>query len=131
MLYTEILKDARVFARLYKKGFKASCPGVTAYFLRNNRPYNRFGITAGKKIGGAVERNRAKRILRAAYRKNELSVPLGCDIVFVAREEINGKKSTEFDRLFVKLERAVSEAPEKPSTAKKQEKRRNKPGTQQ
>lgn len=103
MLYTEILKDPKVFSRLYKKGERTGGAGLTAYCLPNKRPYNRLGITAGKKVGGAVQRNRAKRIIRAAYRKNELILPIGYDIVIVARPEINGKKSDGLDRFYQRL----------------------------
>lgn len=103
MLYSETLKDPKVFSKIYKKGGKTGNIFAVAYFMRNRLPYNRIGITAGKKIGGAVERNRAKRIIRAAYRKNELLFPLGFDIVIVARQEIAGKKSQDLDVMFLKL----------------------------
>lgn len=108
MLYTEILKDPGVYTRLYKKGARVHSNGAVAHFMPNKCSYNRFGITVGKKVGGAVERNRAKRIIRAAYRKNELLLPLGYDIVIVARPELNGKKSTELDAFFSKLSFAMS-----------------------
>lgn len=108
MLYTEILKDPSVFSKIYKKGARASGSGLCAYFVQNCRPYNRFGITAGKKVGGAVERNRAKRIIRAAYRKNELLLPLGYDIVVVARADIIAKKSTELDGFMLKLSKEMN-----------------------
>ncbi len=108
MLYTEILKDPSVFSKIYKKGARASGSGLCAYFVQNRRPYNRFGITAGKKVGGAVERNRAKRIIRAAYRKNELLLPLGYDIVVVARADIIAKKSTELDGFMLKLSKEMN-----------------------
>ena len=108
MLYTDIIKNPAIFSRCYKKGLRVSGPGVTAYCFRTGRPYNSFGITAGKKVGGAVSRNRAKRILRAAYRKNELLLPIGYDIVIVARQEIEGKKSTSFDGFFRKIASELS-----------------------
>lgn len=101
MLYTQILKDRKVFLKLYKKGRFAVCPEVTAYFLPNRLEQNRFGITCGKKIGNAVARNRAKRIIRSAYRLNEQLIPKGFDIVFVAREGIIGSKSCDIER-FIK-----------------------------
>ena len=88
---------------MYKKGARVAGVGAVAYYSQNRRPYNRFGITVGKKIGGAVERNRAKRIIRAAYRKNELLLPIGYDIIIVARPDINGKKSTELDGFMRRL----------------------------
>lgn len=44
-----------------------------------------MGVTATKKIGGAVQRNRAKRLIREAYRQLEPGIPAGWDFVFVAR----------------------------------------------
>ena len=115
MLYTDILKDPKVFAKIYRKGRRVSGPGVAAYFILNRRPFNRFGITAGKKVGGAVQRNRAKRIIRAAYRKNELLLPIGYDIVIVARPDIAQKKSTELDGFMKKLSKEMIKNCEKAS----------------
>lgn len=103
VLYTEILKDERIFSRLYKKGSRCGGKYLGAYYAPNRLSFNRFGITAGKKIGCAVERNRAKRIIRAAYRKNELILPIGYDIVLVARPDIGGVKSDDLDGFFFKL----------------------------
>lgn len=100
MLYTEILKDKKIFLKLYKKGRFTACDEVTAYFLPNRMGYNRFGITAGKKLGNAVTRNRIKRIIRSAYRQSETILPSGFDIVVVGREGIIGKKSTDIENFF-------------------------------
>ncbi len=101
MLYTEHIKDNKLFLRLYKRGKYVATEYFTAYYMPNKLPFNRFGITAGKKIGSAVVRNRAKRILREAYRKNEILMPVGYDIVFVARAEIVGAKTGDIERFIV------------------------------
>ncbi|WP_418849628.1 ribonuclease P protein component, partial [Ruminococcus sp.] len=75
---------------------------VAAYFYPNGSPYNRLGITAGKKQGCAVTRNRIKRIVRAAYRLNEAEFPLGYDIVFVGRNDIGEKKTQDIERFIKK-----------------------------
>lgn len=85
MIYTEVLNRNKDFMNLYHRGKSLVSKSVVIYFRPNGLPYNRFGITAGKKVGNAVMRNRAKRIIRQAYRENELLSPLGIDIVFVAR----------------------------------------------
>ena len=85
MIYTEVLNRNKDFMNLYHSGKSLVSKAVVIYFRPNGLPYNRFGITAGKKVGNAVMRNRAKRIIRQAYRENELLFPLGIDIVFVAR----------------------------------------------
>ena len=56
---------------------------------------NRLGLSVSKKIGGAVERNRAKRIIRAAYSTVEGDLKRGNLIVISAKPEILGCKSTE------------------------------------
>ena len=115
MLYTEILKDPKVFSRIYRKGSRFFSSGICAYFAVNRCPYNRFGITVGKKVGGAVERNRAKRIIRAAYRKNEILLPIGYDIVISATANINGKKSSDLDGFMNKLSKEMNRNREKTS----------------
>ncbi|MGN0677465.1 MAG: ribonuclease P protein component [Ruminococcus sp.] len=95
MLYTEILNNNRDFLALYRKGKFTASKNIVIYVRKNNLPFNRLGITAGKKIGNAVHRNRAKRIIRQAYRENELAMPLGIDIVIVARSSVCSAKSTE------------------------------------
>lgn len=96
MLYTEILNDNRDFLALYKKGRYSACKYSVIYVRPNGRPFNRLGITAGKKVGNAVCRNRAKRLIRLAYRQNEINMPVGMDIVIVARSQICEIKSQEY-----------------------------------
>lgn len=102
MLFSETICDNKLYLKLYKKGEYVASPFLTAYFLKNNMPVNRIGITTGKKIGKAVQRNRARRIIRAAYRLTESEFPIGYDIVFVAREGIIDKKSTDIIEFFKK-----------------------------
>jgi ribonuclease P protein component len=54
-----------------------------------------FALVAGKKIGGAVQRNRARRILRAALREVAPRGVEGHDIVLVAREGIRGARTQD------------------------------------
>ncbi len=96
MLYTKILKDNKDFLTLYKKGKYIVSKYSVIYVKPNGRSFNRFGITAGKKIGNAVCRNRAKRLIRLAYRQSEIDMPIGIDIVIVARSGILNIKSDEY-----------------------------------
>lgn len=69
---------------------------------------NRLGLAVSKKVGGAVKRSRAKRIIRAAYSTVEDSLCKGFLIVISAKPEIDGKKSTDIAKemkyAFSKLE---------------------------
>lgn len=98
MLFTTVMKSNRDFSRAYKKGRFCACKEVCAYYTANRTPYNKLGITTSKKLGNAVVRNRARRLIRAAYRLSESALPLGYDIVIVAREGIKDKKSTDIER---------------------------------
>ena len=96
MLYTEILNDNKDFLALYKKGRYVASKYSVIYVRPNGRPFNRLGITAGKKVGNAVCRNRAKRLIRLAYRQYEVDMPVGMDIVIVARSALTSVKSQEY-----------------------------------
>ena len=97
MVYTDVLNKNKDFLDLYRRGRSIVSKTVVIYFRPNGLPCNRFGITAGKKVGNAVMRNRAKRIIRQAYRDNELLFPVGIDIVFVARRSAAEVKEDVLD----------------------------------
>jgi ribonuclease P protein component len=54
-----------------------------------------FSVVASRKVGGAVERNRAKRILRAAWREIPSDASDASDVVLVAREGVRGMKTQD------------------------------------
>ena len=96
MLYTEILNDNKDFLTLYKKGKYSASKYSVIYVKPNGKSFNRLGSTAGKKVGNAVSRNRAKRLIRLDYRMSEVHMPVGMDIVIVARSFICSVKSQEY-----------------------------------
>ena len=84
MLYSKSLKLNHIFRRLYAT--KGVANGYLVLYARKNREgVNRVGITTGKKLGGAVVRNRVRRRLREVYRLSEEKFRPGWDIVVVAR----------------------------------------------
>ena len=86
MKNAQVLNENRDFLRLYRRGKSAVSSSLVTYARRGGRKnLRRVGITATKKVGGAVQRNRAKRLIRAAWREVEPSAPYGWDFVFVAR----------------------------------------------
>lgn len=89
------LKENRDFRRAYSKGKSYVSPDLVTYVIKNNTNNLRIGITTGKKIGKAVERNRAKRVIRAAYYEVCDHIRMGYDIVFVARTKTLYRKSTD------------------------------------
>lgn len=84
---TIVLNTNSDFRRAYWRGKSYKHPALVTYVNKNRAGICRIGITASKKIGNAVHRNRAKRVIRAAFArcKPELTAGTGYDIVFVAR----------------------------------------------
>ena len=85
MLNTASLKDNRDFRHIYAGGRQSPGRLVVLYTMPNGLSGNRLGVTAGKKVGNAVTRNRVKRWVKEAYRVLEPGVANGYDIVIVAR----------------------------------------------
>lgn len=88
------LCENKDFRTLYYRGKSRVHAGVVTYVRRNRLGYPRVGITTGKKVGGAVQRNRSRRVIREAFRP--LWPRVGSyDIVFVARTRTPELKSTD------------------------------------
>jgi ribonuclease P protein component len=69
----QTLRNSQQFRRVYEQGQKFHTPYFSAFILRNDGSEHRYGITATRKIGCAVVRNRCKRRLREIIRKYEFA----------------------------------------------------------
>jgi ribonuclease P protein component len=76
-------RDADIRATLRHRAAAHGDTTVVHARMREDREAGRAAVVAGRKVGNAVARNRAKRRLRAALA--EVSVPAGVDVVVVAR----------------------------------------------
>jgi ribonuclease P protein component len=85
-LAREHIRRRRDFLLAYDKGRRVSGRFMTVFLLANRLPDSRLGIAATRKIGDAVRRNRAKRLVRELYRRNNFTA--GFDIVVIPRREI-------------------------------------------
>ena len=97
------LKRNHEFQRLYRKGKSAAAPTLALYCRKNRQPENRLGLTVGKKVGGAVTRNRVRRRLREIYRLHKGELRTGYDIVVVARTRAIFARYSELERSFLRL----------------------------
>lgn len=89
MIKKETISKNRDFRRVYGKGKYFSSPLLVTYVIKNRLSATRVGITASKKTGNAVKRNRSRRVIREAFRSLKNSVKSGFDIIFVARAKTN------------------------------------------
>ena len=62
----------------------------------------RVGVTASRKVGGAVRRNRVKRLVREAFRRHKLLFPSGLDVVFIAKKNA---VAVEYDQVVREIEK--------------------------
>ena len=108
MKYTT-LKEHHLYNKTFRKGARYLGKNISVFVLRDyaarrlmlenpeKKYYNRFGLSVGKKVGGAVQRNRVKRILRAGYRAVEPELKTGFLVVISPREGILAAKSTDIE----------------------------------
>ena len=69
---TAYLRSSQEFQTVYRKGKRYEGALITAFVLPNKLAHNRFGITTSRKaVGNAVQRNRARRLLRETFRLKE------------------------------------------------------------
>ena len=112
------IKENHLYLKAFRQGGRFVGRTVAVYVLKDyaakrlmlahpeKKYVNRLGLSVTKKVGGAVQRNRAKRIIRAAYRELVKKKPLrtGYLIVISAKPEIAGKSSRD---VYADLSRAL------------------------
>jgi ribonuclease P protein component len=64
----------------------------------NDRGFDRVGLAVGRKLGPAVARNRARRLLREAFRRHRREAAPGYDLVLLAKREVLNSSQQEVDR---------------------------------
>ncbi|MBQ3177133.1 MAG: ribonuclease P protein component [Clostridia bacterium] len=134
MKFTAITEN-HLYQKAYRKGNRKSSSTLGVFVLKDRRAsllqkqhplkirVNRIGISASKKVGGAVQRNRAKRVIREAYRQidREIGVKTGYLIVITPYPKAAEVKMQDVKRdlrsCLARLEMLCEKKPEmKPGT---------------
>ena len=87
------------FRRAYERRSSAADERIVVYGHANGLPHPRLGISASRRIGGAVVRNRWKRLLREAFRRTRLQLPAGIDLIVIPRPACEPTLGTLIDSL--------------------------------
>lgn len=101
MLKKNILRRKDDFSSIYKRGKSIGERYIVLFYKKNGLSYNRIAFLASKKVGNSVERNRARRLMKENYRLLKDNIKSGHDLIFIARNTINGKKAQEVNKSMV------------------------------
>ena len=86
------------FDRVYREGRSTAADALVLYrfdraageAVAGDDPNPRLGVSVSRKLGGAAQRNRVKRLLREAFWAHTGALPQNCDVVLVARPSLRG-----------------------------------------
>lgn len=118
---TQAMRDARLrkhadYQRVYREGKRQSLPLMTYFFARRsleasadavNSGESRVGLTAGKVLGNAVDRNRIKRRMREAIRQHRTELTASVDVIFHPRRPVLQAEFSQIEREVLRAFRAV------------------------
>jgi ribonuclease P protein component len=81
----EHLRRSADFRRVYDRRRSVSDRLLIVYACENGLSYLRLGLSVSRKMGGAVQRNRLRRLYREAFRLTRHEMPVGLDLVLIPR----------------------------------------------
>jgi len=106
----ERLTRKKEFERVFDEGKVLKNDKVVFYVTPNDFQHSRLGLVVSKKVGNAVRRNRAKRLLREAYRLNKHLLKMHVDIIAIPRHPFSSDlKLSDIEEGFKKLLLQINE----------------------
>jgi len=105
----EHLRHQADFRRAYDRKRSVSNEFLIIYACENQLPYLRLGLSVSRKVGGAVQRNRLRRLYREGFRLTRHLMPTGMDLILVPR----GPQPPGLEALLQAIPRLVRQAARK------------------
>ena len=100
---SEIFRGKHDFNAVHNRGRSFANHALILLVVRDERYNGKVGFAAGKKLGGAVIRNRVKRLMREAYRLNKNSLRRDFGMILVGRKFLTTAKFKDAQKAFLDL----------------------------
>ena len=97
---SEIFRGKHDFNAVHSHGRSFANHALVILVVSDERYNGKVGFAAGKKLGGAVIRNRVKRLLRETYRLNKNSLRRDCGMILVGRKFLVTAKFKDAEKAF-------------------------------
>lgn len=98
----ERLRRGKDIQRAYQEGARLVCRFFVAFVVPRGAGPLRLGVVASRRVGGAVARNRAKRLLREVFRLRRPAREVSADVVLVARASIAKARLRDVETAYVR-----------------------------
>lgn len=92
------LRRRQDFERVYRSRQRCNTREFIVYYCANDRSFDRLGLTVSRRFGGAVLRNRARRLLREIFRTNTAAGESGADLVVKPNRSLLESEYTDLER---------------------------------
>jgi ribonuclease P protein component len=92
------LRKKAQFDRVFRRGVRLDGRLFTLLVAANGEARDRLGLAVSRRVGGAVVRNRARRLLRESFRRLEAAGRPALDVVVLAKPEMAGRSQAEVER---------------------------------
>jgi ribonuclease P protein component len=109
------LTRGAVIRRVLQKGRRVRGPLFVLVGLVNQCRHDRLGLAVSRRVGSAVERNRARRLLRETFRRSQAEArPTSFDIVLLAARDLVSRGQAEVDREYADRRRRLDRGQPEP-----------------
>jgi ribonuclease P protein component len=100
---SERIRKRSIYQRVQTTGRKIQTDHFIVFALPNDTASAaRLGVTVSRKVGGAVTRNRVKRLVREAFRRQKALFPRGLEVVLIAKKQA---AEVEYEQVCREIER--------------------------
>jgi len=103
------IRKRKDFDRVFDEGGRIAEDRFRARYLPNGLPFTRVGVAVPRKFGKAARRNRARRLLKEAFRLRKDEMPAGIDIIFLPGRDWDDPPLSDLEKAMARIAERLSE----------------------